>query len=107
MIESKRQPSLSPPPTRRRPRYPGRRPIGLFRRAALHGGVAVDVELEVLGIDLLVSAVLADLLDRGIEGLHEIGLALADGDARALAEPFRIGVVGPDEPAARAFRVSP
>src|SRR6185312_2844115 len=82
----------------------GRRRIRLFLAAALHAGIAVDVEIEVFIIDLLIGAILADLLDRNVEGIDEVRFALANGNAGAFAEPFRVGVGGTDELAAGAVR---
>src|SRR5882724_10080170 len=57
-----------------------------------------DVEREVLVVDLLVSPVGADLLQRLVEGVGERGVLLAQGDAGPIAENLvRLVEARPDE----------
>src|SRR5690554_3939336 len=80
--------------------------IGIAGRAsALHAlaSAAIGVEREVLVVDFLVLAVCADGVDRGVELLCQLGLALADRDAGAQAMDFIHRRDGADDLAARSL----
>src|SRR5690606_909653 len=69
---------------------------------------AIDVEVEILVVDFLVFAVVADGLDRRVELLAQRILALADGDSGAFAIDHGIDRQRAENLAAGAvFRLDP
>lgn len=58
---------------------------------------AVHVEVEIPVVDFLVSAVGADRLQRGVEGVQQRGIVFAHPDAVADAEVFAVGQLGADK----------
>src|SRR5690625_4057732 len=65
--------------------------------------IAEDVEVEVPVVDFLVGAFLADLLDGVIEGLAQVVLAFAHGNADTFAMPLFFELVGTYEVIVRPF----
>jgi hypothetical protein len=73
-----------------------------FRTCHCGGLLAVDIEVEVLVLDLLVRAVGTDRDDGGVD-LVQIGLvAFAHGNADAVTEVFLVGELRTDESEALA-----
>src|SRR5260221_13425616 len=71
-------------------------PGGHLRHTDFGIRTAIDVEGEVFVVDLLVGAVGADRLDRGIEFFQQLGVFLADTDADAFAKLAADIALAPD-----------